>query len=285
MQDPDSNNASEQEQTITIDPTGEEVDMQPDTGRSMPLIAYEKEIIVEEADLKCWIRLPNSFEHREIQQHALAARARKLRECKTPGSDSEAMVDQALSFFDDLNDGDLRTHLLDHHRREVMFDAIVGVEDDEKFANIEAHQSAYSLKVRSGDVEGEEFETLHAILTEYAEALEKEVETLVAPFQGKYDAMTRPELLEKIRKSLVMATINDEFTNVYAKWQIFYGARKHFNHRQKLFKTFDEMLDADARHVDILVEEFAILDALKSGELKKSQGATPSLLSSVPSES
>ena len=273
------------EEEVILDPVGNEVNLEPDQGKPLPLIDYFKELDDEQIDLRCWIRLPNSFEHREIQQKGLASRARKLRECRTAGSDAEAMVDQAMTVYEDMTDEELVNYLLEYHRRDKLFEASLIVEEDDKYEQIDYVKDEYDLKIRQGDVESEEFKTLESILVEYADALTKEVESLISPFKGKYDQFSTQEMLNKIRKSVVMNMINDEFTNVYAQWQIFYGTRKKFDHRKKYFKSFDELRDAPPRIIDMLVSEFAVFDALKSGELKKSLAATPSLLSSVPSES
>lgn len=261
-----------------------------------PFLTFSKQVDTEIAGeaFSVFIRLPNPFQHRKVQQHAQAARARRVMAHKDPESDIYAITAEKLEQFLEMDEDKLRDWLLDRHSSEAIFAAQIELEFHEEegadgskkrmWEDIPQHQERYAIMLERNETEVEEFENVEKILTSYAEALQEKANEYLEPYRAHYDALDRQDLEEKVRRALIKADCLDEFTNVYNLWQIYYGARKSDNHNTTYFSNINELLDAEGPVIELLTEEFSKLDALKAGELKKSPRAISLLASLAQSE-
>jgi len=228
---------------------------------------YSKEI--EYDDFKCWIRIPNKLQHRKMQKAAQAARARKVAEYRDADSDASAVLLTAVEEVARSGENGMVDWLVDQHVREKALEAYLVVESQEEYEAIDEHREAYELLSRQGDTESEEFLQAQEFIIRTADAVQKKTTELLEPFVDKYEAMDEEALREKVRRALVKADADDEFMNSYNVQMIFYGTRLFDDHNKFYFKTIDALYDAPDGVVEILTEEFSMLDALRAGGLKK----------------
>jgi len=257
---------------------------------SEPVTQEEQSIMLYSADvdshgLRCWIRIPNKFQHRKIQKAAQAARARRVLEYKTEDSDAFVIAQSGVDqVFEDGSDK-VKEWLVSQHYREKSLDAILEVERSDEWGEIDEQRERYQYLIRQGDTDTDEYAALEKILLKYVDLLEQKTNEMIEPFRQKYEAMTDDQLREKVRRAIIKADCDDEFTNVYNQWQIFYGTRHHGNHNRYFFKSFDAVMEADDDVIETLTDQFATLDVMRAGELKKTLLQTSSLVSSETSES
>lgn len=281
----------EEEPKVEVQPEWKEYDSDP-----TPHLSFSKEIraTVDGEPFEAFIRLPNPWQHRKVQDHAAAGRARMVMQLKDKDSDAYAIIEEQLLELVDMSDDDIIEYLLAKHTPEAVYKAqieLMNLEDvdanGKKFHpwdTILEHQERYALLIERDETEGDEFKKLEAHLISYAEALQEKAQEHLEPKEAVYAAMDREGLIERVRRSLCHARATDEFINVYNQWQIFYGTRKIDNPNQGYFPSFSELMDANSGVVELLTDEFARLDALKAGELGKSPRVTSLLASLEQSE-
>ena len=229
---------------------------------------------VRHGDLVCWVRIPNKFQHRKIQKAAIAARARRVAEYKDPDSDAGVTLVSGVDQVFEEGLDTVREFLLGQHMRELALEAMLLLERSEDWSEIDEQRDRYNQMLRMGDIDTDEFKVTESILIDYATKLQEKSEELVLPFKVKYEGMDEAALRDKVGRAIVKADCDDEFTNVYNQWQIFYGTRQERNHNKYYFQNFDAVMEADDHIIEILTEEFAKLGAVKAGELKKALLAT-----------
>lgn len=251
-----------------------EKELQAEAERSAPqepdknlITLYSKTI--EYDDFKCWIRIPNKLQHRKMQKAAQAARARKVAEYKNPDSDASAVLQTAIDEVSRKGRDGIVEWLVDQHVREKALEAYLVVESQEEFENIDEHREAYNLLHRQGSTDSEEFKIAQEFIIKASDAIRDKTNELLEPFVDKYEAMDEDALREKVKRALIKADADDEFMNEYNVQMIFYGTRLYNDHEKHYFKTLDDLYDAPDGVVELLTQEFSMLDALKAGELKK----------------
>jgi hypothetical protein len=146
-----------------------------------------------------WCRLPNQFQHREIREKALAAKARKTRLLRDPESDRDVQERE------EGQDGD--------------------GEPLRPFAHVEHDQRRHSELEAMPEEErpGDEFDELGRHLGRYAEALKQRQEEIVQP---KRDALTDKGvngLVDLVRDQRVNAAGTEEFMHTYSTWSWLVG--------------------------------------------------------------
>jgi len=266
---------------IEVDPSWKQFDSDP-----TPFLSFSKEVEAEvDGDkVRVFIRLPNQWQHRKVQEHAAAARARMVMQLRDPNTDSSAIIEEQLLSIEDLEDDKIIEWLLQRHAPEAVFSAQLELEtfedtdaNGEKFypwANMFEHQERYAILVQRQETDSDEFRKLEEHVISYAEAIQERANHHLEPKEQVYAALDREGLMDKARRALRNARCMDEFINVYNQWQIYYGTRKLGDNNRLYFKSFGAMLDADTGIIELLTAEFATLDALKAGELGKSPRAT-----------
>jgi hypothetical protein len=283
----DENVTEEVETPVNVEPEWKEFDSDP-----TPHLSFSKEVkaTVDGEEFSAFIRLPNPWQHRKVQDHAAAARARMVMQLRDKESDAYAIVQEQIGSIDDLEDEKVIDYLVGRHAPEAIFRAQIELETMEDvdangkafkpWGNMQEHQERYAILLQREETESDEYKKLEGHIISYAEALQERAQHHLEPKEQVYAALDRDGLMERVRRALCHAKATDEFINVYNQWQIYYGTRQSGNHNKLYFSSFMELLDANTGLVELLTEEFAQLDAMKAGELGKSPRAT-SLLASL----
>jgi hypothetical protein len=287
----DENTVEEKDPPIEVDESWKSFDSDP-----TPHLVFSKEIesLVDGEKVKMFIRLPNQWQHRKVQDRAAAARARMVMQLKEPDSDVSAVIQEQLMQIEDLDDDKIIEWLLSKHAPEAIFRAQMELESLEEvdangktfkpWESIPEHQERYYMMLQRNDTENDEFRKTEEFILKYAEALQERANHHLEPKEAVYAALDREGLMEKVRRSLCHSKATDEYINVYNQWQIYYGTRDFHQRHKNYFKSFNDLLDAQTGLIDLLTDEFATLDALKAGELGKSPRATSLLASLEQSE-
>lgn len=267
------------ESPVQTDPLGAPIPTEAITPTPAPFQSYSAEVDYPEIGLRCWIRLPNQFQHREIQRRSLAARSRRVAQYKDPESDANVILIDKIGQMEEWTDDEIVKWLCEQHAPEALMAAQNKVENEivkgddgvEKlrWPNIREQQDRYGEMTRRGETENDEFQALEKILFGYADAITAALNDEIDPIKGGYEIMAREQLLEKVRRAFIKADCQDEFINAYNQWQIFYGTRNYAEHGIHYFHNFDAVMDAEPEIIEALTFEFGKLDTLKAVELKK----------------
>jgi hypothetical protein len=182
-----------------------------------------------------WCRLPNQFQHRQIRERALAAKARKQRQLRDPETDANAILEEDLA---DVRRADNRAVLIEELLSigwwKDYFDAVEDVkeredEDDSKpFASIEDDQRRYDeLEAMPEDERpADEHGELGRHLVAYHEAVRLRQEEIIKPKRAELEALDTDQLIERVRGQRIDTAGNDEFMYVYAYESWFVGTLK-----------------------------------------------------------
>lgn len=249
----------------------------PDTG----LIVIHKEDEAEESDLRIWMRPASPLQREMVVREAQASRARVTVASKDTDSNEWITVkgfcagltmDGLVEYTIDLDEN----ARLSEARREILkepewedfnalrdsmrqFEEAGSPIDDPDWAPLLKRDQAFGAQV-----------------TEKASDLRR----------AAWEAMKlwpRPELEKKAFDKRVEQAGTSAFMDTYESWMLFYACRDDDDHSVLYFDDVKDMRSSPQELQDALNLRLAqfITDA---AEAKNSQGAAPSLVSSVPSD-
>jgi hypothetical protein len=182
-----------------------------------------------------WVRLPNKFEHKDIRDEALAAKARKVRALRKDGSNAYEILEEDMdALLREAAVEDLMQEIVavDHARdvqqakREVeqIEDedpaAREGREDDEPvylYEHIERDQERLNeLQDLPADERPEdEYQELLEHVNGFYETLEAKLNEVQEPAKQALRAREKHELVDLIRQARIRAEGTAEFLHVY----------------------------------------------------------------------
>jgi hypothetical protein len=189
-----------------------------------------------------WCRLPNQFQHREIREKALAAKARKTRQLRDPETDANAILEDSLDQY--AREGDdaiplLVDELIGHEWWTTYLEATAdvkeleeGVDSDDEpikpFEHVDRDQRRFQELQALPDDErnDDEFAELGRHLARYAEKVKERHDEIVKP---KREALTERGvngLIDLVRDQRVNAAGTEEFMHVYSTWSWLVGTLK-----------------------------------------------------------
>lgn len=224
-----------------------------------------------------WCRLPNQYQHREIREAALAAKARRQRLYRDADSDASVILDgelEALSASGDLAKEDVVNELVakDWWRDFAEAQADVREVEDEDGAKLYEHierditrWSALS-KLPAEERSADELAELEAHCTAYNTAVDAAREAAAQPRRDALMSKDVSELVDILRKQRIEADSNGYFTNEYATLEWLACTLRHpdgapvFASREVLAGTDDSVLNA-LRKTFIDLENTQRLDA------------------------
>jgi hypothetical protein len=180
-----------------------------------------------------WCRLPNQFQHREIREKAMAARARRARQLRDPSSDSAVVLSDELDAI--LRGADAAEVLINELvAKDWWKDYMQAVRDlheieddrgEKPWATIEHDRQRYVQLQSLDEVDrpAEEFAELERHLTAYGEALEALHKELVEPKRQALAGRDPGELAELVREQRIEGEAQEEFMHIYSTWEWLVG--------------------------------------------------------------
>lgn len=178
-----------------------------------------------------WCRLPNEFQENSIRERALAAKARKLRQIRTNGSD-----------INEILESDLEEILAGPDSKEKLAGELVGADwaddyltavkvvrdlDDEGegaeegaklYGHIDEDQARYErLRATPEDERSQdEFDELAQHIGAYQAAVHERYEAITGPKHESYTGMADTDLVDLVRQRRIKAAANAEFMHHYS---------------------------------------------------------------------
>ncbi|MDQ1584482.1 MAG: hypothetical protein QOF36_2536 [Microbacteriaceae bacterium] len=194
-----------------------------------------------------WLRLPNKFEHKEIRDEALAAKARKARALRMEGSNAYEVLEEEMDrLLSEADTEDIIVELLslDHAedvekaKREVMsIEADPLAKDDPSdedeepvllYEHIDRDQARLDELQDMPESERPEDEYVELLnhVHGYYTALDKELQAIQEPAREAFRAKEKSELVNIIRQARIRAEGTQEFLHVYNAHQWVAGTLK-----------------------------------------------------------
>lgn len=221
-----------------------------------------------------WCRIPNQFQERDIRERASAARARKMRQLRTDGSDSNVILEGALDALMAEPDGPARMseELVGNDWAEDYLTAlrIVRETEDEKddseestklFEHIEDDQARYAqLQALPEDERpSDEFEELGQHLQAYEKAAAEQFEAIRNPKLESYLSMAETDLLDLVRRKRIERLGQDEFMHHFNAHEWLSCAYRDRG-GEPFFRDIEQLRGADSDVLAALAETFADLE-------------------------
>lgn len=224
-----------------------------------------------------WCRLPNQFQHREIRDKGLAAKARRGRQLRDPEADSYQILEDELDRLarrgDDAKD-ELIEELLGKEWWKDTLEAAQDLRevedgDDKPWEHIERDQVRLNeLRELPEDKRPkDEFEELNRHTAAYEAALDEQIKERSKPRREALEALDINALIDKVRDDRIEQGSQDEFLHVYQTWEWLVGTLTQVGGEPR-FKSLDEMRSAAPEVLTELREVFQDLDRSNAQEIQ-----------------
>lgn len=233
---------------------------------------------IEELGMKAFVRLPNDYQHVDIREKALAAKARRIRQYKHPETDAFEVMDSELEEIasqpeDEAKESFVR-ELLYRDFAEDRQKAVREVIEDEEFAHVRKDQERL-LELDALDPEGrsdDEYKEILDHLSKFAEAIDVKMADLREPRKQALMGLDVDDLKEQVREARVKQQGNIAFNDTYAFHQMLVGTLvvpedfdpAHITPQtmpsERFFKSEDELRNYDPVAVTRLADAFESLE-------------------------
>jgi hypothetical protein len=213
-----------------------------------------------------WCRLPNQFQHADIRERAMAAKARRMRQLRDPNTDAYEVLEAELD--DLLREGDkaeMVEELLSRDWWKRHLEAMAEIEEDEDFKTMERDRERMTelTALDEADRPKDEYEELTRHMGAYDEAVEKARAKLEKPLRESFEGMEPHELVEQIRLARMASEASSAFLDTYSKWEWMAGTffTEDNLHRKLRFAAVDELEAAAPEVIEALRMAYAELEA------------------------
>jgi hypothetical protein len=181
-----------------------------------------------------WVRLPNKFQHKDLRDKGLAAKARKMRALRDPETDSYAVLQDRMEALNDpANIGAVIEEVL---AKDWPVDYVTAVADladkddpeDENgerkmWEHIDQDRERYTALVeeqasKPEDEQSEEFKQIGKRIEAYIDALKERVNEIQEPKRVALAERGIEGVLEVLRKQRIDDEGDGAFLHVYNEW-------------------------------------------------------------------
>lgn len=233
---------------------------------------------VPEAGFTAFVRLPNDYQHKDIREKAMAAKARRIRALRNTSTDAW----EVLEF--EMNSAAEAEGALENLAHEIMLDradrdryaAMTEVNEREEYEHVRQDQERFRSMQAMEDRPEEEWEELVNHLAGYARAIDAETEKIQEPRKEALVGLGLDGLMEKVRERRIDAEGRRAFNDTYAFWQTYVGTLKlpegfdpaHITQesmpRERVFATEQELREVDPLVGTRVTEAFEMLEGALS---------------------
>lgn len=229
----------------------------------------------DSAHFHAWCRVPNPLQEEEIRERALAAKARRIRQVRSQGSDANEILEvelETLQAEPDAKDRMAKEVAASDWAQDYM--AAVGLvrdlDDDGEgaeegvklFAHVDDDKTRYAMLSALPESERpeDEYLELQAHLADYEGRCTTHFEAIQNPKRESYLSMDDLALLELTRRKRVERIGHDEFMRAYAANEWLSCALTEKKSGQPCFRDMDHIKNADPEVLTALQVIFADLE-------------------------
>lgn len=188
-----------------------------------------------------WCRLPNQFQHRVIQQRAMAEKARKMRLLRDPETTDNLVLEDGVNDLRDQGEEareEIITEMLQVMWWKDYLEAMQGAQQmpdpawepeaeaegdeeqqpDKLYEHVDDDRTRFAVALSKPEEErdADEIKSLRDHLQAYDDELTRRVETLQAPRREALDAIDFEDLLVQLRKKRTKTLADNEFTRTFS---------------------------------------------------------------------
>lgn len=222
-----------------------------------------------------WCRVPNQFQHREIRERALAAKARRARQLRDVETDGCQILEDELDALARLGDaakGQLVDELLTIDWWREYLEASKDVRETENdqgeqiYATVDADQERFAQldAMAAEDRPPDEYAELERHLAAYNDAVDGRHRELQQPRRDALDQRDLNGLIDEIRDTRISAESTAEFMHVYSVYSWLAGTLTGPQGEPK-FASLEQLEAAAPEVIDALKETFDDLERTQQG--------------------
>jgi hypothetical protein len=214
-----------------------------------------------EVGFKAFCRLPNDYQHKDIREKAMAAKARRIRQLKSADSDAFEVLEADLDRIHDTEGAvdNIAHELVMEQFPQDRQQAWLDVADEEEYANLQQDQERFrELEAMDEDKRpGDEWQELVDHLSGFSRKVDARLQEIQKPRLESLVNLGLDGLIERLREKRIQADAARVFMDTYSFWQMFTGTLavpegfdpEHIDFdtmpRQKLFKKPEDLREAD----------------------------------------
>jgi len=232
---------------------------------------------VPQAGFRAFVRLPNDYQHKDIREKAMAAKARRIRALRNVSTDAWEVMEFELTTASEAEGAaeNFAHELLLKDLDRDRYEAIQTLNEREEFAHIRQDQERFRELQRMTEDErpAEEWKELVEHLAGYAREIEQEIEEMWKPRKEALLGLGLDGLLEKVRERRIDDEGRRAFRDTYTFWQTYVGTLEipegfdpknitpETMPRKRLFKDESELRDIDPLIGTELAMAFELLES------------------------
>jgi hypothetical protein len=210
-----------------------------------------------------WCRLPNQFQHREIREKGMAAKARKTRQLRDPECDAHLILEGELDDLVAAGDSARETVIDELLQRnwwkeyvqavKDVTDADADEADDAPYRHIEQDRLRLAeLRAMDDDqVPADELAALERHVGAYFEAVQKRHQERLEPERTALGEKENDELIELVRRERIAAAADEEFMHVYSTWEWLLGTLRA-PHGERIFRDMASLMASAPEVIELL---------------------------------
>lgn len=199
-----------------------------------------------ERHFHAWVRLPNSFQVRDIVDKARAAKARKVRALRDSESDAYAIMESELDELRRDRYGELTDAIARANVEKNLPDLIRELNEDERFEHQAQDAEEYQRlqELPEDDRDPEEYERLQKDMMAYGEALQETIDGRVEREIERLKQLPTDEVVEMERSSRIEQEGMEAYLFTYYTWAMFVGTRTKGMSSERKFARPEDLKDA-----------------------------------------
>ncbi len=226
----------------------------------------------EPTHFHAWICLPNSLQHKDIQEKARAAKARRKRAMRNAGENGSGPSDAYVTLESELDDlmlGDrevLLSQIADRTVRKRFGEVVVDVrEGDERFATYGQDAEEFQRQVALPEEQrGEDFKDLDDLMGDFATAVEERVEGEKLRELEMLRGLPEESVRAQVRESRIEGEATDQSIDTYYTWLAFICTRRPGKPEftaKRYFAGLEDLRGAAPEAVDVIDEAIKDLES------------------------
>lgn len=218
-----------------------------------------------------WLRIPNSFQKRDMSDKAAAAKARKVRACRDPESDQFAILENQLDELRRVDRAILIDELVSSHMQEDLQTAVRDCGRLPEFEHIEQDQEERRRQEALPESERDQdmYDQADKAVDAFGDALRKATAELADDRRAAYETATIDTLIDEVREDRIEAMGDEQSLHTWYSWQRYLGTMKPagYTKDQKLvipteraFGSIAELLRAPEEVLERLKDAFTDME-------------------------
>lgn len=201
-----------------------------------------------------WIRIPNSIQQENIREHALAAKARKMRQLRDPESNGYIILEGDIADLREVPKSELVDEIVAKDFTRDHMESLRDLGEDERFEHIDRDLERRDVlkKLEEDKRPKDEWDELTSHITAYHEAVHKARDERQKPRREALKDRSLEDLLAIIREERLKREAQAAYNIAFSKWEWLAGTLKPVGKGRPSEPMYREMAQIEVEAPEIL---------------------------------